>query len=367
MWQAIAGFAVVLLVYDFLVRRFRKRAVEDLTISFSADHDRCRENEEVTVSLLIQNHKAMFLPIIKIILTMPDSFEGSSSDIDFAVKKRKTFTTVTSLRGFQQVLSSWEVRPSKRGYYEMDCRISIVNFFNTSRVEINGIEPLKLIVHPTPVEFERTIVNSSTSFGENFVNRFINPDPMFYLGTRDYLPGDSFKDIEWKKTAQMQKMQVKKYEYTSQPEFTVLLLAEDNAGLNYDNESYVESAVKLAAGIVDFAYRNKISIQFGCNNYGKFHRISTTAEFTHTNIVNIYDELSCVTGQIKVKSEELMNIQNVIHNKGYIIITNRYNPKYDFFIRKWLSREGSVHVFLYDDSVMVPFRDVTVTKLEVVI
>ncbi|MBQ1877191.1 MAG: DUF58 domain-containing protein [Erysipelotrichaceae bacterium] len=365
MWQAMTIFAVVLLIYRYFITSFKKKAPENLSISFSADHVRCREKEPVRLSLLIQNHKMMFLPIIKIVITMPDSFDGTSSDIDFAIQKRKTFTTVTSLRSFQQVLSEWEVMPQQRGYYEIEARITLVNLFNTTRVELAELPPVNLIVHPTPVDIEKRMLNSSSSFGENFVNRFINPDPMFYLGTRDYLAGDSFKDIEWKKTAQLGKMQVKKYEYTSQPEFTVLLLAEDNAGLNYDHDPYVESAVRLAAGVVDFAYRNKISVQFGCNNYGKFHRISTTAEFTHANIVNIYDELSCCTGQIKLKSEELMNIQNVIVNKGYIIICNKYKDKYAYFIKKWLAQSGSVHLFVYDDSAAVSVRGVTVSKLEV--
>ena len=357
-------FALAIIIYRYMAVNFRKKAADDLDIEFKAEFFRCKLDEPLKLTLLLQNHKMMFLPIIKITLSMPEVFEADGLNAEYAVKEKKIFSTMTSLRNYQQVLNTWEIVPRKRGYYEIECRISLINFFNTARVEIEDIEPVRIIVHPKIREIDNVVQLSSSLQGDNFVNRFINPDPMFYLGTRDYLPSDSFKDIEWKKTAQLNRLQVKIYEFTSQPEYTVLLLAEDNAGLNYETNEFVERAVNLTASIVDFIYRNKAAIQFGCNNYGKFHSMSNGAEFTHGHMVEIFDELACVTAQIKMNSEELMNDQRVIQNKSYIVICNRYYPKYDYFVRKWLANNGSVQFYVADDSVRCNVGNVVITRME---
>ena len=361
----VAGvFFLAILLFRYSATQFRKKAAEDLDIEFNAEFFRCRLDEPLKLTVNLKNRKMMFLPVIKISLSIPQEFEAGDLGAEYAVKERKIFHTMTSLRSYQQSESCWEITPTVRGFYEITCSISLVNFFNTVRVEINDIPPVRLIVHPKIREIDSLSLASSSLQGDYFVNRFVNPDPMFYLGTRDYLATDSFKDIEWKKTAQMQKLQVKRYEYTSQPEYTILLLAEDNAGLNYETREFVDRAVNLAASIVDYAYRNKAAIQFGSNNYGRFHTISSTAEFTHAHIVEIFDELACVTPQIKINSEELMNIQNVVQNKSYIIITNRYYDKYDYFVRKWLAQSGSVHFFVSDDSHLSKVRGITFTRME---
>lgn len=360
----VGAFVFVVWLFRYLAERFRKKAVEKVAVSFALNVERCKINDSIELSLLIQNAKTMFLPIIRIVITVPDSFSSKETSIDVASKKRKTFTAVTSLRSYQQVLNKWRLIPTVRGYYDIHCRITFINFFNTARVEAENIEPVKIIVHPEAFELADVLNTNSSWQGENFVNRFVNHDPLFYLGTRDYSSADSFKDIEWKKSVQQQKLQVKKYEYSSQPELTVLLLAENNAGLNYESGVFIENAVNLAASVIDYSYRHKYSVQFGCNCYGKFHRISRAAEFSHGNIVNIFDELACVSQQVMMSSEELMNTQNVIHNKGYVIIANKYQKKYNYFVQKWLNQQGSVVLFLYDESELPPFDRVTVIKME---
>ena len=365
MLLVVGIFLLAILIYRYMAIYFRKNAAENLDIEFKAEFFRCKLDEPMKLTLLLQNHKMLFLPIIKITLSVPEIFEAEGLKAEYAIKEKKVFSTMTSLRNYQQVLNSWEIVPTRRGYYEIECRVSLINFFNTARVEIEDIPPVKVIVHPKIREIDNIVELSSSLQGDNFVNRFVNPDPMFYLGTRDYLSTDSFKDIEWKKTAQLNKLQVKRYEYTSQPEYTVLLLAEDNAGLNYENNEYVERAVNLAASIVDYIYRHKAAVQFGSNNYGKFHTMSNSAEFTHGHMVEIFDELACVTAQIKMNSEDLMNDQRVVQNKSYIIITNRYYAKYDYFVRKWLAQSGSVQFFVADDSVRCNVAgNIVITRME---
>ena len=362
----LAFFVVgVIAVFRWGNTNFKKKAGENVQIVFEASSFRCEVDDTLDLSLTIKNNKAMFLPIILITITMDNSFDSNTKMDQIATKDTKVFTMVSSLHSYQQVVNHWQLTPSKRGYYEIECRISLVNFFNTVRKDINDIETVKLIVHPKAKELAKQEYAYAALQGDDFVKRYFCPDPLFYVGTRDYQPYDSFKDIDWRKSAQLQKLQVKNYEYTSQPEATILLLAEDNAGLNYENSAYVEKAVCLAASLAVAAHEKQASIQFGCNNYGRFHRMFKTAEFSHANIINILDELACATSQVKMKSEELMNLQVTNQNKAYIVITNRYWRKYDYFINKWLANNGKVHLFVYSsEGDEIPFNAVEVSQFE---
>jgi len=120
---------------------------------------------------------------------------------------------VVSLASKEQVALDYQLRCWRRGYY-MIGPLSLLtgDYFDlTSRRQVTWpAQPF--IVYPRVVPLSHMGLPSQLPFGNLPSQRRIFQDPSRFFGVRDYMPGDSLRQIHWKSSARTNQLQVKRFQ-----------------------------------------------------------------------------------------------------------------------------------------------------------
>ena len=120
---------------------------------------------------------------------------------------------VVSLASKEQVALDYQLRCWRRGYY-MIGPLSLLtgDYFDlTSRRQVTWpAQPF--IVYPRVVPLSHLGLPSQLPFGNLPSQRRIFQDPSRFFGVRDYMPGDSLRQIHWKSSARTDQLQVKRFQ-----------------------------------------------------------------------------------------------------------------------------------------------------------
>src|SRR5690606_14163960 len=110
-------------------------------------------------------------------------------------------------------------------------------------------------------------VPASLQQSDRVVNRWIIDDPFLVAGVRDYAAGDPFNRIHWPATAKSGSLMVRKNEFTSQQNLTVILNMQSNYYELFDtiNKPMAELGIKVAATLFDRALREGTPVRFMTN------------------------------------------------------------------------------------------------------
>ncbi|HZJ83664.1 MAG TPA: DUF58 domain-containing protein, partial [Clostridia bacterium] len=94
-------------------------------------------------------------------------------------------------------------------------------------------------------------------------------DPFMYSGVRQYSPGDSLNNINWKATARTGSLQVHKRDYTSDPRLMVYLNMDvtENMWGPITEPDLIEEGISYAASIIQYGISQGINTGFGCNGH----------------------------------------------------------------------------------------------------
>ena len=99
--------------------------------------------------------------------------------------------------------------------------------------------------------------------GDISVRRFLMEDPVLTLGFRDYTGTEPQKAISWKQSARLNRLVVKRYDYTLEPSVTVLLNVECR-GEDADAK-LIERAFSLARSVCELLEGKRIKYDFITN------------------------------------------------------------------------------------------------------
>jgi uncharacterized protein (DUF58 family) len=102
--------------------------------------------------------------------------------------------------------------------------------------------PTFLTVYPKIVPLAHLGLPSKSPFGSLKTHKIIYEDPSRIVGVRDYVPGDSLRKINWKVSAALGKLQVRKFE----PAITLDTLIFLNLNLEEYDLAYADGATELA-------------------------------------------------------------------------------------------------------------------------
>ena len=132
----------------------------------------------------------------------------------------KTF----SIKGREKLTKHAYCIFNKRGIYNFgDYEISVGDIFGFRETTAVGAVPHEVVIMPERAE-ERKLQEIVQGFiGDISVRRFIMEDPILTIGFNDYTGYEPMKDISWVRTAVANKLQVKKYDHTTDINVTVML------------------------------------------------------------------------------------------------------------------------------------------------
>lgn len=346
---------VIIVVLLYLISTYW-RYVSSKNVFINIDFDKFRiiEGEKALLITEVVNRKFLPLPIIKFNMKIPIQLHKKNYKAkEYIDKTVYLYTFITSLISFQKVKKKNVFVAEKRGYYILrNIEVELIDLFGKSRQNIKFKNTPHMIVHPKPENLGQLIFDNKSLQGEQIVRRWIMPDPILCSGVRQYNIGDSFKDIDWKATAKLGELYVKKYEYTSDPSLIVLIDVLLDKRKIYFDEQYVDKAVKIAASIAKYTSRLGIPFGLATNAFVRYLDIEAIMPDTGSeHLTKTYDLLACISPH---PNNFIRNIvehyyRNYYENNTFIFMVYKITEETYELISN-ISRHNKIKLFVYNKS-----------------
>lgn len=264
----ISTISISFIIYLFS-RYWHQLSTRKVEYSRYLDKKRAYLGEEVTITTEIVNKKLLPLPWISIYSIVPTQFVFLDSKTTRRIIEWKSeYTIVTSLLFYEKVKRKDIFYCNERGYYSIyGARVKIGDLFGFTYAEEELKLPISLIVYPRIKPLNELIVPKNTHQGDISVKRWIMPDPVQVVGSREYTSSDSFNTIDWKSTARLGSLQVKKFDYTSDPSLMIFMdiQTEKIYWRSIDSEA-IELGIEISAAIMQNSLENKIPVGLCANS-----------------------------------------------------------------------------------------------------
>jgi uncharacterized protein (DUF58 family) len=207
--------------------------------------------EKILVKLVIRNKS--ILPVVW--LQLQESFP-----VELRTNIR-SLVEVISLRPKAVETYSYQLVGRKRGVYPIGpLFLSSGDIFGLGEPETRQITADFLTVYPKIIPLVQVNLPSRSPMGTLRYHQPIYEDPTRVRGKRDYISGDSMKNIDWKASASSGRLQVKIFEPSIALETAIFLNlnAED-----YERHSRIDAselAIIVAASLANWIIRKKQSV-----------------------------------------------------------------------------------------------------------
>ena len=207
--------------------------------------------EQIPVKLEIKN--SSLLPVVWLQIQ-------ESLPVELTIKQRNLHEVI-SLNPKGTSIYHYSLEGRKRGLYQIGpLFLSSGDIFGLGKSETSYINSDYLVVYPKIISLVNVKLPSRSPMGTLRHYQPIYEDPTRVRGKRDYVSGDSLKQVDWKATAASGRMQVKLYEPSIALE-TVIFLNLNS--LDFEPHSRIDSselAIIVAASLANWVTRKKQSV-----------------------------------------------------------------------------------------------------------
>ncbi len=241
--------AAVFLVFLFQEILYSKSWDKGLTAQLLFAQAALREGEQGELKEVVENRKQMPLPVLHVNLQIDRSFLFFNQE-NTAVSDQAYRRDVFSVLPYQQITRTLPFIAARRGYYR--CReVELVGrtlFFQGPYVKKLS-QQAALYVYPKPISMEPVKAACQEMLGEYLWDRRLFEDPFSFQGIRDYGPGDSFRQVNWKAYGKTGQLKVNVYEHTAMAKADILLnLCGDSI---WTEEALLENVIRIGAALAE--------------------------------------------------------------------------------------------------------------------
>ncbi len=218
---ALSLIGIVLLVTGFVLRRY---ALKGVRYERRFDQNRVFVGETFTVSRILSNDSRW--PVLSLLVRddAPRSLR-TADDVQLFYDKdeRVSMTQMTALKAQEVIRRDTHLRATRRGYYQFDgATLRAFDLLGTVITERFYERRDVLLVYPRIFPLQSLDLPTQQPMGALPTLRRLIEDPERHMGTRDYVRGDSFRQIHWKATAHRGQLQTRVHEHSAEP--TVMML-----------------------------------------------------------------------------------------------------------------------------------------------
>ncbi|MBN2260786.1 MAG: DUF58 domain-containing protein [Clostridiales bacterium] len=176
---------------------------------------------------------------------------------------------------YQFINLKHQIQLKHRGYYRVGkVQVEIKDPLNIFSKTIIFDREIDLTVFPRVYDIEKLMLPYREMYGRNNVNIKVFEDLTNIKNLRKYVPGDSFKRIDWKLTAKNRELFVKEYNLSASGKVTIYL---DSYVGNYDKDilpEQDEKIVEIAASVIKFYLRNDFEVTLTYLDFDKKKNIN---------------------------------------------------------------------------------------------
>jgi uncharacterized protein (DUF58 family) len=175
---------------------------------------------------------------------------------------------VVSLAPRERLELSYALAGRRRGYYELGPFIAEGgDVLGTTKVRQPHEDAARVIVYPKIIPLRELGFPSQSPFGTLPSRQRLFEDPSRVRGVRDYQPGDSLRRMDWKTSARVGALQVRRYEPSMALETAILL--------NLDSDDYpprrrrdaTEQGIVVAASLATHLIEKRQAVSLATNGH----------------------------------------------------------------------------------------------------
>jgi uncharacterized protein (DUF58 family) len=173
---------------------------------------------------------------------------------------------VISLAPHERQVLSYTLRGRRRGYYQLGPLVTLGgDLLGSTTYKVPHHDGDLVIVYPKIVPLRDLGLPSQSPFGTLPSRQRLFEDPTRIRGVRDYQPGDSLRRMDWKTSARVGALQVRRYEPTMALETGILL--------NLDSDDYppqhcrdaTERGIVVAASLATHLIEKRQAVSLATN------------------------------------------------------------------------------------------------------
>jgi len=165
----------------------------------------------------------------------------------------------------------------KRGLYDIGpLDLNSGDLFGLSPSRRLRLAPDKIMVYPKIIPLSNVTLPSFAPIGTIKHNQPIFEDPSRVMGKRAYMPGDSFRKIDWKASASSGALQVKMFEPSIALETAIFLDLNADVYGKRGRFASAELAIVVAASIANWVIQNRQSVGLITNGLDPFNQDQIT-------------------------------------------------------------------------------------------
>jgi uncharacterized protein (DUF58 family) len=237
----------------------------DYSCRFSAPE--AHEGDTIYLVETVYNGKLLPVPWLKVDIHTSRwlDFAGTCSVI---AQDDRRVTSSFVLRSYQKTTRKWKLNCVKRGIFHTE-NVTLVGGDLLNLCNVSEALPVNitLVVYPEIVDLDELFMPVNLLQSDNTVNRWIIDDPFMFSGIREHTPTDPMNRIHWPATAKSGKLMVRKNEYTSEQNLTVILNMQTKyyEYTNVIDRRSAELGIKVAATLFDRALKEGTPVVFATN------------------------------------------------------------------------------------------------------
>ncbi len=347
-------------ILAIVIKKWERLSFKNVEYRRYLDKERVFVNEKVRMTTEIINKKLLPLPWIELRAEIPNEFNLNDQKVTMINdKSKKIYRIVTSLISYQRIKKFNSLYCNKRGYYVVyDTKFSIGDPFGFTIAEKNINCPMTLIVYPEIKPLEKLIIHSNGVQGDVSVKRWIIPDNTQIIGSREYTSKDSFNTIDWKTTARIGKLHVRKYDFTAEPSImTILNIQTSKVHWQDVKIDCIEKGIDLVASIVHNAICAKIGVGYTSNAYfrGDVQQLFIEPRMSPIQKSIILEALAKTTYTRKISIEELLRskVKHQTFNSVIVLLTAYLSDELTTEINYYAKYGYRIKLILLDNSIEV--------------
>jgi uncharacterized protein (DUF58 family) len=222
----------------FLGRLWARRSLRSVTLARHHD-SRLFLGETLDVEVEIRNRS--WLPVLWLRLsdTLPTELALSQD-----------FRHVISLLPRERLRLGYALRGRRRGYYEIGPLLTLGgDLLGATTFEGRQVADDFVIVYPKIVHLRDLGFPSQSPFGTLSSRERVFEDPSRVQGVRDYVPGDSLRRMDWKTSARVGSLQVRRFEPAISLETAIFLNLDGSEYARRDRLRATELCIVIAASV----------------------------------------------------------------------------------------------------------------------
>lgn len=300
--EGLPLFLLVVIAIAGLCYVWGRYSLDKLKIEVEGTSSRVFPDEDVTFSFSVENDKMLPLLYLEI-----DYFEETP---DFLNPEEELTNRITWLMSYQKISSEVRIKAKKRGIAILDS-ISATSGdgfgLSTDRRKFELDDKYLIVVYPRvfpldPAELVRDTIDMHAG------DRGYMDDYTLFRGSRDYLPGDSIRFINWRMLARQGELNVNLYEPLVPQSITFLLDLKsftvwreefNNSGAFYVLEEFhdekLEDMISLTASAIIALTEKKVKCTLVLPRYGEKADEIIRSESIDTQVPDLLTALSAIS------------------------------------------------------------------------